>query len=287
MRTASLFACIVIAGCATPYQPEGAAGGYTETRLDNNVFRVGFNGNGYTSAERAEEMALLRSAEVALNNGFSHFVVVDGRVREQQSSVTMPSQSTTTGTVTTFGNQAYGRANTTTWGGQTFLVTKPRSINTIMCFQGRPQIGGMVYDATFLYNSLGSKYMGAAFRSRTTTATPTQAVPREPPAAISARAQTRPIALRWDGLSSLISGTVTLHDGGRRGTIAGTLPSNAGQCEGTYEMTAQSSGVWSITCTNNMTASGTFEAYGAGKGSSGRGKDSNGNAVEYTIGAGS
>jgi hypothetical protein len=108
---------------------------------------------------------------------------------------------------------------------------------------------------------------------------------RTEPVAATHLAETRPIALRWDGFANLITGTVTLHDGGRSGTIAGVLPGNAGKCSGRYEMTAATSGVWSVACTNNKAASGTFEAYGDNKGSSGRGKDSNGNAVEYTIGA--
>src|SRR5882724_2256033 len=68
-----------LAGCATTYQPQSFSGGFSETQLDKNVFRVSFKGNGYTQAERAEEMALLRSAELTLKNGFKYFVIIDGR----------------------------------------------------------------------------------------------------------------------------------------------------------------------------------------------------------------
>ena len=47
------------------------SGGFTESQLDTNVFRVTFKGNGYTSPDRAEDMALLRSAELALQHGFT------------------------------------------------------------------------------------------------------------------------------------------------------------------------------------------------------------------------
>jgi hypothetical protein len=102
----------LLSACATPYQPQGFAGGYTETQLDRNVFRVTFKGNGYTSRERADEMALLRSAQLALLHGFTHFVIVDGRSSTQYGAFTTPSQSYTTGGVSAYGNTAYGSATT-------------------------------------------------------------------------------------------------------------------------------------------------------------------------------
>jgi len=34
----------LLAACATPYQSKGYTGGFSETQLDVNVFRVNFNG---------------------------------------------------------------------------------------------------------------------------------------------------------------------------------------------------------------------------------------------------
>ncbi len=160
MRTiaAISLAVLLLAGCATTYQPEGLSGGFSETQLDTNVFRVSFRGNGYTRAERAEELALLRSAELTLKNGFTHFVVIDGRSREQLGTYTTPTQSYTTANATAYGNSAYGTARTTTYGGQTFLISKPSTTNTIMCFNGKPDIQSLVFDAKFVCSSLGQKY---------------------------------------------------------------------------------------------------------------------------------
>lgn len=159
MRTITAISlAIILGGCATTYQPEGFSGGFSETQLDTNVFRVSFRGNGYTSAERAEELALLRSAELTLKNGFTHFVVIDGRSREQLGTYTTPTQSYTTANATAYGNSAYGTARTTTYGGQTFLISKPSTTNTIMCFTGKPDIQALVYDAKFVCNSLGQKH---------------------------------------------------------------------------------------------------------------------------------
>ncbi len=125
---------IVLGACATSYKPQGLSGGFSETQLDRNVFRVSFRGNGYTRPERAEDFALLRSGELALRNGFTHFIIVDGRSSSEYGAYTTPTQSYTTGGATSYGNTAYGSATTTTYGGQSFLIRKPSATNTIVCF---------------------------------------------------------------------------------------------------------------------------------------------------------
>ena len=149
---------MLLAACATPYQPSGMSGGFTETRLDSNVFRVTFKGNGYTSRERAEDMALLRSAELTLQYGFTHFAIADGRSTAEHVTIDMPTRATTTGTVSTYGNTSYINARTNVTGGDSFTVAKPSTTNTIVCFNGKPQINAFVYDANFLVDSLSPKY---------------------------------------------------------------------------------------------------------------------------------
>jgi hypothetical protein len=63
--------------CATPYQPKGLTGGFSETRLDTNTFRVDFQDIGFTSRERVEVYLLRRAAELTLERGFDYFVIVD------------------------------------------------------------------------------------------------------------------------------------------------------------------------------------------------------------------
>jgi hypothetical protein len=148
----------ILSGCATSYQPQSFSGGFTETQLDTNVFRVSFKGNGYTSVEKVEEMSLLRSADLTLKNGFTHFVIVNGRSRTDSSFFTTPTQSTTTGTISTFGNTSSLNATTHQTGGDIYNIAKPSTTNTIVCFQGKPANAGFVYDAQFVFNSLSKKY---------------------------------------------------------------------------------------------------------------------------------
>lgn len=159
MRHSIAFVIVaILCGCATKYQSQGFTGGFTETQLDKNVFRVSFQGNGFTRGERTEDMVLLRSAELAIKNNFTHFVIVDGSTKQDYSTFTTPVQSTTTANVNVYGNTAYGRARTTTTGGDTMVIVKPSSTNTVVFFSSRPDVPGLVYDASFICGSLGRKY---------------------------------------------------------------------------------------------------------------------------------
>ena len=62
--------------CATSYQPKSLTGGYEDYQLQNNLFEVSFEGNGYTSESRARNFALYRAAEVSLENGYRYFEVL-------------------------------------------------------------------------------------------------------------------------------------------------------------------------------------------------------------------
>jgi hypothetical protein len=97
--------------------------------------------------------------------------------------------------------------------------------------------------------------------------------------------ETRPIAVSWDGYSDLISGELTfLKSAPGTGSVKITLPKGDGTCLGQSKAIQPNTGVWTVSCTNGMSAAGTYESYGDGKGESGRGTDANGREVRYTIG---
>jgi len=156
--TLAVLLAILLAGCATQYQAQGLSGGYTDTQLGENIFQVSFRGNGYTPSERAADFALLRAAEVTMENGFRYFVVVESGRDASVSAFTTPTQSYTTGSAYSYGNTAYGSATTTTYGGQTFFIRTPSATNTILCFKEKPEIAGLVFDAEFVTKSLKRKY---------------------------------------------------------------------------------------------------------------------------------
>jgi uncharacterized protein YceK len=147
----------LLSGCVTLYQKEGFSGGYSETQLGENIFQVSFRGNGHTSRERVSDFSLLRSAEVTIENGYRYFVIVDSEKYNKVGSFTTPATSYTTGSAYASGNYAYGSSRSTTYGGQTIIVSKPRANNTIYCFKEKPD-NAMALDANFVIKSIRDKY---------------------------------------------------------------------------------------------------------------------------------
>ncbi len=141
---------LFIQGCATAYQCSGFSGGYSETQLDENVFKVSFRGNGYTGRERVSDFTLLRSAELALDNGYKYFVIIDADSYTSNVTYTAP---TTYNTYST----GYGSATTYATGGQSYNISKPSSSNTIVCVKEKPSTG-FSYNAEFIYKSITQKY---------------------------------------------------------------------------------------------------------------------------------
>lgn len=148
----------LLSGCATPYQQAGLAGGFNESQLDINVWRISFQGNGYTRSERAEDYALLRSADLTLMNGFSFFALADSRSKQESSSYTAPLRATTSGNAFTSGGTTYGSATTRFSGGETTFISTPSAVNTVVMFKERPNLNGVTFDANFICQSLGKKY---------------------------------------------------------------------------------------------------------------------------------
>ena len=81
----------VLAGCATPtpYQPAAVsaaapANGYFEAPVAQpNRWRVGFSGNIATPRRLVEAALLRRAAELTLQQGFDHFVIVEAATERQ------------------------------------------------------------------------------------------------------------------------------------------------------------------------------------------------------------
>ncbi len=70
----------------TPYQPLGKSGGYEETRLQENVYRVSFKANPQTQETTVLDYMYLRSAELTKEAGYSHFLIVQDYGKSQAGS---------------------------------------------------------------------------------------------------------------------------------------------------------------------------------------------------------
>ncbi len=154
----ALLLSVCLGACATPYQARGFAGGFSETRLGEHRTRVTFKGNGYTSHERCSDFGLLRCAEIALDHGCNWIRVVDEREETDVRTISTPSTSYTSGTVSTYGNYARLNATTTTYGGQNQQIASPRNVVMVDCYPSRPIGAADAYDVVFLTKSICDKY---------------------------------------------------------------------------------------------------------------------------------
>ena len=81
-----------LAACATPTPFEPAKGtgyGFADQKIEQNRFRISFRGNSLTTKEQVESALLLRAAQVTLEQGYDHFIVVsDDTETERRTRVT-------------------------------------------------------------------------------------------------------------------------------------------------------------------------------------------------------
>jgi len=99
-----IFLSIFLASCSTGYRPLNDSGGYWDERIEStsNKFKIGYDGNKWHSdpvnrKERVIDLALLRSAEVALENGFKYFIISDSTAYIEKTDLlqgSIPSNTT-------------------------------------------------------------------------------------------------------------------------------------------------------------------------------------------------
>jgi hypothetical protein len=137
---------VLAAACATEYQKSGATGGFQETQLAPDVFRVSFKGNQYTSPERVQDFALLRAAEITLANNARYFAVVSSKDQTRRS------------TYVDAGSAYTDKKGYTTYTAPTATTYYSPGVGMmIRTFAAKPK-GDHVFDAEFLTRSLRTKY---------------------------------------------------------------------------------------------------------------------------------
>ena len=144
-----LFICLsafLLFSCATGYQSMSFRGGFEETQLDDNVFKVSFKGNQYTSKERASDFNLLRCSEISLQHNFKYFVIKENA-----------DFSKTTTDYVVQKNNNYSQYSNNTYTASEETSTKPRISNTIECFKEKPKTENTVYNAELTQKNLKIK----------------------------------------------------------------------------------------------------------------------------------
>ncbi len=93
---AALVVLILLASCATTYQPLGATGGYEDYQTSGDQYYVYFDGNAYTSRETVYRFFLTRAAEIALNNHYRYFYILNERDTSTAETFYTPGHADTT-----------------------------------------------------------------------------------------------------------------------------------------------------------------------------------------------
>ena len=125
----SLSVVLFVTGCATSYQSSGPTGGYGDTQLAPDAFRVVFSGNAYSTDEQAQDYALLRASQVTIQHGFTCFAITS----EKYAMHSDPAHHTIV------------------------LFYQPKEELAIRCYKTRPD-APFTYDAAFLQQSMKKKY---------------------------------------------------------------------------------------------------------------------------------
>lgn len=138
--------CLILTGCAaTQYQPKNSNGGYSHTQLSETKFQVNFQGNSYTSAELASDFAMLRCADLALENNYNHFLILNTQAQSKTESYFVPANTYT-----------YSSGYSYTTGGYGGTSESPIATYTIELTENSDEKGAI--DAEFLIRSIEDKY---------------------------------------------------------------------------------------------------------------------------------
>lgn len=113
-------------------------GGYTDLQIAPDAFRVRFHGNEFTDEDRSQDFALLRAAELCLENSFGYFIVGD-----EASSVSM---------------DVYG--SSTEGDGAVLSSETPTSSIVVRCHQEKPidREDVVIYEAAVVAKGIRSRY---------------------------------------------------------------------------------------------------------------------------------
>lgn len=160
----AIAAVTLFSGCATtPSQPRtfDQLGHFSTTPLNTQTYRVSFQGGSNISFGTAEEIALLKSAQTTVLNGFQFFKVMDDPSNRSQQpprqAVVYPAPMYPYG---------YGYGYRRFPGYADPFYNMPQVVNvdpvqvsyTIQCFKDKKAAPNDAFDARLILQSLGQKY---------------------------------------------------------------------------------------------------------------------------------
>lgn len=130
---------LLLSGCeVVGYQSYESGIGYSSTYTTNNVYSVSYTGASSANFAKISDLALLRSAEIAIENGYDYFIIAEEKNNEFRT-----------------GRLAIGKMSSVGSGGNGRKI-KPKRELIIHCFKDKPT--GIFYDAQELNRTLKDDY---------------------------------------------------------------------------------------------------------------------------------
>lgn len=156
-----LASALLLCGCAaTPYQPNGLRGGYSEVRLGPDSYTVTFNGNGYSTEAQARSMAMLRGAELCRDAGYGWMAAVKDESKVDRQVYTRPAQTRINTYVNTSrrGGYAGSTGYVTTTPEQTTVTERPVAQLEIRCLKANPKGDRRIQSVTSFIRTVGPQF---------------------------------------------------------------------------------------------------------------------------------
>jgi opacity protein-like surface antigen len=152
----------LLAACTTAptvYAPQTVAhgAGYSEYRLEDGRYRVTFRGNPGASANQVSDYVLLRSAELALRDGYDWFRVADRLTQETGSGGGSTLSIGGGGSNYDYGHHGHG-SSVGLGVGTTFNLGPKPSVSSsmeVVFGRGSPPRDTDVYDARAIVRTVG------------------------------------------------------------------------------------------------------------------------------------
>lgn len=155
-------AVIGLSGCAsTPSKPLSfdQLGQFNATPLNQNSYRVSFDARPNMSFGTAEEITLVKSAQITVQHGFQYFKVVEDPSNRTQK----PARQAIVYPSTMYAPYGYYRRSPYYWPNSFYdapysVTVEPAQVSyTIQCFKEKQQPDD-AFDARLILQSLGQKY---------------------------------------------------------------------------------------------------------------------------------
>lgn len=160
MKTITALAFVLIfSGCAIGRSYHSADNmwklGYTDTQLNESVYRVSYAGYSIPQSE-CDDFAIMRASEIAKEKGYKYFRILTEKQSSHNESLYVPGSTYTTGTVSGYGNVAQMNATSYSSG---FWGTGSYPVSTITIEMLKEKVDSLdTLDAEIIWSSFAQKH---------------------------------------------------------------------------------------------------------------------------------